>query len=125
MQKKIIALLMSVALVLGVFNTFCVAYAADCSVDITNDNGAFVEHYGSADESLSDGTLESKVYPVKNGMVYAYPGITVAQLVSVFSDNTNVSVTDNKQAVESSSKVKSGVKIALKSRNMAQSFLPE
>ncbi len=115
MQKKLIALFMTVALVFGVFNTFCVASATDCSVEITENNGAYGEYYGSVNDSLSEETLKSKEFPVKKGLVYAYPGITVAQLINSFGNNKNIAVTDNKQDVETDSKVKSGSTITLKS----------
>ncbi len=97
-MKKLMSLFMAVVLLFGAVNTSC----------IVNAEGAYGDNNGTIEDNLNDILLESKEYPVKKGVIYAYPGITVAQLTGTFTDNGEISVTNNQQAVGSNTAVFTG-----------------
>lgn len=79
--KKWIALFLIVTLLQG---ALCFTSSAE--------EGGYGDSYGSVEDDLDDRMLDSKEYPVKNGLVYAYPGITGVELVNTFADNGNVRI---------------------------------
>ena len=97
--KKWIALFLIVTLLQG---ALCFTTLAE--------EGGYGDSYGSVEDNLEDKILESKGYPVKKGMVYAYPGMSGAELVSTFSDKNNVKING---ATATEAKVKTGNSISL------------
>ena len=79
--KKWIALFLIVTLLQG---ALCFNSSAE--------EGGYGDSYGSVEDDLEDRMLDSEEYPVKNGLVYAYPGITGVELVNTFADKGNVRI---------------------------------
>ena len=79
--KKWIALFLIVTLLQG---ALCFTSSAE--------EGGYGDSYGSVEDDVEDRVLDSKEYPVKNGLVYAYPGITGVELVNTFADKGNVRI---------------------------------
>lgn len=103
-MKKLTALFMTLALIFGAFNASCIASAT----------GAYGDNFGSIEDSIIDISLESKDYPVKKGIVYAYPGLTAAQLISTYNkDDGDISVTNNQQVVTSTAALLTGAQVNL------------